>query len=144
MANAFNFTLEGGTELLRKLKNLPTDIQKRIDAEIEDSARNIEGKAIRRAAANFGGSSGLRSGIIANRDKPMTWTVYSSKDYSAYIEFGTGGLVDVPAGLETYAMQFKGKGIKQVNLPARPFFFNSYFEERPKLIAEIKKILKDV
>ena len=25
----------------------------------------------------------------------------------------------------SYASQFKGKGIKDVNLPARPFFFNA-------------------
>ena len=25
----------------------------------------------------------------------------------------------------SYAMQFKGKGIREVNLPARPFFFSS-------------------
>ena len=57
------------------------------------------------------------------------------------MEFGTGALVNVPAGLEDYAIQFKGKGIKQVNLPARPFLFNSFFEEKQSLLDNIKKVI---
>lgn len=59
--------------------------------------------------------------------------------YSPYVEFGTGGLVDVPQGLEDYATQFKGEGLKQVNLPARPYLFNSAFEETKELTERLKK-----
>ena len=46
--------------------------------------------------------------------------VYANADYAAYLEFGTGGLVDVPSGWEEVAIQFIGQGIKEVNLVARP------------------------
>jgi len=141
MAKAFTFELQGYDKLINELSKKSGELAVRVDAEIQDSAEAIRGKAVRRAVANFGGGSGLRSGIGIEPTGKLSWTVYSSKDYSAYVEFGTGALVNVPVGLETYAIQFKGKGIKQVNLPARPFFFNSYEEERKKLIETLKKVL---
>ena len=56
--------------------------------------------------------------------------VVADKKYAPYVEFGTGGKVKLDDMLElgipsSYAMQFKGKGIREVNLPARPFFFSS-------------------
>ena len=74
---------------------------------------------------------------------PNGVTIVAAKKYAAFVEFGTGALVNVPAGLEDYAIQFKGKGIKQVNLPARPFLFNSFFEEKKSLIDNIKKVLAE-
>jgi hypothetical protein len=62
----------------------------------------------------------------------------SDAEYSAYVEFGTGGLVDVPTGLEGYAMQFKGKGIRQINLAPRPFFFPAAFKHFKLLMEKIK------
>lgn len=43
--------------------------------------------------------------------------------YAPYVEFGTGSKVKVNADTKEYAMQFKGRGIKEVNLLARPYFF---------------------
>lgn len=64
--------------------------------------------------------------------------VGSPLDYAPYVEFGTGALVDVPTGLEGYAIQFKGKGIKQVNLPARPYLFNNARKNFAKLVQNLK------
>ena len=63
-----------------------------------------------------------------------TVSVVVNKKYAPYIEFGTGSTVSlddmlqlgIPSG---YAMQFKGKGIREVNLPARPFLFSSARKE---------------
>lgn len=43
--------------------------------------------------------------------------------YAPYVEFGTGSMVIVPTDLKSYAMQFKGAGIRKVNNRAQPFFF---------------------
>jgi len=141
MAKAFTFELQGYDKLVNELSKKSSELAVRVDAEIQDSVEAIRGKAVRRAVANFGGGSGLRSGIGVEKTGKLSWTVYSSKDYSAYVEFGTGAKVQIPVGLERYAEQFKGNNIKQVNLPARPFFFNSYEEERKKLIETLKKVL---
>ena len=65
------------------------------------------------------------------------------------MEFGTGRLVDLEdltdLGLPaSYAMQFKGKGIKEVNLPARPFFFSSVRIELKKLLDRLDKTIKKI
>ena len=62
--------------------------------------------------------------------KGKTVEVIAGAHYAPYVEFGTGGMVNlddmVQLGIPpSYAAQFKGKGIKEVNLPARPFFFSS-------------------
>lgn len=62
--------------------------------------------------------------------------------YAPYLEFGTGTKVDVPAGLENYAIQFKGKGIKQINITAKPFFFPAVFKNRAKFIENVKNALR--
>ena len=61
--------------------------------------------------------------------------------YAPYVEFGTGGLVNIPPGLEAYAAQFKGRGLRRVNLRARPFLFPAAESERRNYESNIKKIL---
>lgn len=67
--------------------------------------------------------------------------VYANAKYAPYLEFGTGGLVDVPEGFEDLARQFIGKGIKQINLPARPHIIPAVY--KAKAFME-KQILKDI
>ena len=43
----------------------------------------------------------------------------------------------------SYAQQFKGKGIKEVNLPARPYFFSSAREGLNDLFMRLKKQLRN-
>ena len=140
MAKAFTFQFEGLDKALSKLKDLPQDIKEEVVEEIKDTGRLVIAKAKSRAPIN---KSPLRQRTDL-RELPTGDGVelFSATDYAAFVEFGTGGLVDVPKGLESYAMQFKGKGIKQINLRPRPFFFNSFFEEKPKLLQRIKNVLK--
>ena len=74
----------------------------------------------------------------------MEYDLFVLEHYAAYVEFGTGGLVDIPKGLESYAIQFKGLGIRQVNLPARPYFFPALFSEEKKFMADLRdNLLKE-
>ena len=141
MAQPFTFTLEGADKVLAGLKSLPETLKKEIEAEIQFSSMAIERAAVMDAPADMGF---LRNGISSFKSGDLQFDVVSNANYSAYIEFGTGALVNVPAGLEAYAMQFKGRGIRQVNLPARPFLFTNYLKEKPKLIARIKNIIADL
>ena len=75
-------------------------------------------------------------------------SVYAKAHYAPYVEFGTGGLVDLndmqQLGIpESYAMQFKGEGKREVNLPARPFFFSSVRIEYKKMLERITKKIKN-
>lgn len=67
--------------------------------------------------------------------------------YAPYVEFGTGRFVDLQhlekLGIpKNYAMQFKGRGIRQVNLPARPFFFTTLRRQMKRLLKSIDKKIK--
>lgn len=94
----------------------------------------------------------LRKSIFAETNKTTKSVVIQAlAHYAPYVEFGTGGSVDltdmVELGIpESYAAQFKGKGIRQVNLPARPFFFSSarigFKNLLNRLNGEIKKAIK--
>ena len=94
----------------------------------------------------------LRKSISAETNKTTKSVVIQAlAHYAPYVEFGTGGSVDltdmVELGIpESYAAQFKGKGIREVNLPARPFFFSSarigFKNLLNRLNGEIKKAIK--
>lgn len=141
MAKGVTFKLEGIDKVLKGLDKLPTEMKKRIDGEIQASAQTIENNAKRDVPWDNGTAS---KGITAKRNKEMTWDIFSNAEYSAYLEFGTGAYVSVPQELQAYAAQFKGAGVKKVNLPARPFFFSNFYLEKPKLIQRIKDVLKDL
>lgn len=94
----------------------------------------------------------LRKSIFAETNKTTKSVVIQAlAHYAPYVEFGTGGSVDltdmVELGIpESYAAQFKGKGIREVNLPARPFFFSSarigFKNLLNRLNGEIQKAIK--
>ncbi|MNI70504.1 hypothetical protein D3C73_1263220 [compost metagenome] len=73
----------------------------------------------------------------------LNFSIEVGAKYSPYVEFGTGTEVDVPAELKDYAYQFKGKGQRTVNIPARPFFFPAYFQHRDELVKALKKMIKE-
>jgi HK97 gp10 family phage protein len=139
MSRGFFIDLEGLQPLLAKLKGMGQEVDDIVADQIEQTAFNIEYKAARRAPIDFGD---LARKISTRKVNDLNWEVVVQVNYAPYVEFGTGGLVDVPAGLEDYAMQFKGKGIKKINMRARPYFFPSYFEETRELIKTLKEELK--
>lgn len=127
--------------LLKDLAKYKVDVLQGIDAELTATAYDIEADAKLNLKAVDDGN--LRQSIAVSENKPFLKIVKSNANYSAYVEFGTGALVDVPKDLANYAMQFKGAGIKQVNLPARPFFFPAYFKNVRECYERIKVIINE-
>lgn len=63
--------------------------------------------------------------------------------YAPYMEFGTGGLVDVPAGLEEYAAKYEGTGAKQINIRPQPFLYPAWKNNTIKFLENLKKMLNN-
>lgn len=128
-----------------------------------DKMRAFESKTV----SNELGKTGLEIVRLAKRAAPVdkgalkqsistqksgkSVNVVAAANYAPYVEFGTGGSVDLTDMTQlgippSYAAQFKGKGIKDVNLPARPFFFSSarigFKNLLNRLNGEIKKAIK--
>lgn len=134
--------------LLRGLDQYSENAQKIVQAEVRDWAERTEADAKRDVPVDTGAlKNSIRSVLGANG---LTWIVKvggtNNVDYAPYIVFGTGSYVDEAFlqqyGLVTYAAQFKGAGIKQVNLPMRDFLYRNARTEFEKTFQNIKKLLQ--
>lgn len=142
MPKGFNIQSDWTTRLARRLKALGPQYGDIVAAEIADTAIRIERQAAQWAPKDYGF---LSNSIKAEKRTGMEWQVTCQVKYAAYVEFGTGTRVEIPRGLESYAKQFMApRPVKrEVNLPARPFFFPAYREGikglNERLRAEIAK-----
>lgn len=134
----FSVNLTGLKDIQDALKDIGGKLKEDVGNEINASALNIQNSAKRLAPVDLGF---LRNNIALVAQNPLTYTVEARAKYSAYIEFGTGAEVNVPAGYEDLAMMFKGKGRKTINIRPQPFLIPSFEVEVPKLIERLKKLL---
>jgi len=136
---SFGVNLSGIKEIQVALNKIDKQLTQDLSDEINSSALTIASSAKRLAPVDMGF---LRNSIgIEPSVSGLTYEVEAKAKYAAYIEFGTGGLVDVPAGYEDLAILFKGKGIRKVNIRPQAFLIPSFESEKPKLITRIKKLL---
>ena len=114
------------SKLNKKLDKLRAFESQKVSNELGKTGLEIVRLAKRAAPVDKGT---LRQSISAQKSG-KTINIVANANNSPYVEFGTGGRVDLDDMLRlgipaTYAAQFKGKGIRDVNLPPRPFFFSS-------------------
>lgn len=103
---AFGIDLSGIPRLEKKLMEIHKNVSTELAIEISASTLRIEKAAKRLAPVNLGT---LRQSIHATSKDKLTHYVEVQASYGAYVEFGTGGKVSIPAGYEEYAATFKGK-----------------------------------
>ena len=130
-------------KLNKKIANLKLYSKQGLSNEVGRTAMEIVGKAKGSAPKDTGNLAQQ----IATEPSGKGIAILSKAKYSPYVEFGTGGLVDLTdlkaLGIsEDEAMKFKGKGIKKVNLPARPFFFSSARVGFKNMLKRVEKQLK--
>lgn len=125
---------------VKQNKSFFTDFAKKYKDEYVDilteTIQNIETEAISSAPVDLGI---LRSSINGEVDG-LNGVVGTNVRYAPYMEFGTGGLVDVPAGLEDYAIKFKGAGIKEVNIPPHPYLIPAFKKHTAIMLSELEKL----
>jgi HK97 gp10 family phage protein len=143
MADQISFRIEGLDALIKRIGKLAPEIAKEVAMEVNASALAIQSKARRDVVVDNGI---LRNSIqlkeVNTGDKIM-YTVGSRLRYAPYVEFGTGGTVSVPAGYEDFAMQFKGKGLRKINLRPRPYLIPAFESEIPVLRKNIQNVIKN-
>ena len=135
------------SKLNKKLDKLRAFESQKVSNELGKTGLEIVRLAKRSSPTDKGT---LKQSISAQRSGKSI-NVIAAAHYAPYVEFGTGGRVDLDDMLRlgipaSYAQQFKGKGIRDVNLPARPFFFSSarvgFQNLLNRLNGEIKKVIK--
>ena len=134
-------------KLSKKLDKMRAFESKTVSNELGKTGLEI----VRLAKREVPAPTGTLRNSISTQKSGKSVNVVAAANYAPYVEFGTGGRVDLTdmteLGIpESYAAQFKGKGIKDVNLPARPFFFSSarigFKNLLNRLNGEIQKAIK--
>ena len=149
---SINVQVKGQKELLKKLSNISKEVDQDVNAITQIAAQDIARDAKLAAPVGTPESTGiqgyiggtLRQSITAFQVQAKTWAVAAFARYAAYVEFGTGGSVQVPSELQDLAIQFKGKGIRRINLPARPFLWPAFVRGRGRYIKDLRNLLKQV
>lgn len=103
---ASQIKIKGLNETISKLKAFGKEAEKLIDFETESTAIDIERDAKQRSPKNFGK---LQQSISHSKPKELQRKVTVNELYGAYMEFGTGKKVVVPAEFKEIANEFKGK-----------------------------------
>ena len=129
----------GFTELREKLDEMGEAIREEAGKLIFDGAHRIANLAKDNAPVDYGF---LKNLIVAERVGELGAKVESLANYSAYLEFGTGTKVDVPAELADYAIQFKGTH-DVVGINPHPFFFSSLDAIAPSIVADVEAMLQE-
>jgi len=91
---------------ISELRKFGEKAEKTINAETQAIAYQIEGDAKKLAPKNFGK---LAQSISNEKVKPALYKVTVNELYGAYMEFGTGTKVKIPAEFADMANSFKSK-----------------------------------
>lgn len=124
-------------EYKRNVEKFKRDVDKIVKDSVEEAAGYAEAEAKRNSPIEFGNHRRNIKGSTVNNG--YTARLNANADYAPYLEFGTGGLVDIPEGFEKLAATFKGKGIKKINLPARPHIIPAAYKARDFMQKQIEK-----
>ena len=139
---SIEFNKQSLNAFYKYLKDLEGDVADYVRAEIEDSILAIETDAANDVPVDTGTlKNSIQSTPIKVSKNEITGGVEVGAEYSPYVEFGTGTRVKVPSELSAFASQYKGDGIKEVNLPARPFFYPAVWKQRQELPKNIERTL---
>ena len=120
-------------------KAIFSDFKKEVQKTMENEILRTTEAVADEARTNARRDLGFLVNSITDEVDGLEGLVRVRANYSPYVEFGTGALVDVPAGLEEYAIQFKGAGIKQVNLPPRPFLYPAWKTHTIRMMERLRK-----
>ena len=132
-------SIKGLDKLFKDLSNLGGDVDKKVAIITRSNAQEIVVDARQRAPIDLGK---LRQGINSEKDKnTFNYKIFAREKYSAFLEFGTGGMVKVPNELKELAIQFKGKGVKEINLQPRPYLYPAFVKGREKYLEDLKALL---
>jgi HK97 gp10 family phage protein len=114
------------------------DLELKVKKEIERAGRLTERDAKRDAPKD---NNDLYKSILYEQTRGgLGARVSANVFYAAYQEFGTGGKVNIPAGFEKIAGEFKGKTGRQVDMKPQPYLIPNAKKNYEKMVDKIRKI----
>tara|TARA_R110000782_G_scaffold84011_1_gene164177 strand:- start:150 stop:581 length:432 start_codon:yes stop_codon:yes gene_type:complete len=132
-------TIKGLDKVYKDFAKLSQEVHKKVGIVTKANAMEISADAKKNARKDLGK---LSQGISYEKvDDKFNYKIFAREKYSAFVEFGTGGMVKVPNELKEIAIQFKGKGVKEVNLPARPFLYPAFVKGKVRFLDDLNDLL---
>ena len=128
-------------EMLNEYKKTVNEVSAMMDAEIAAHGELMATSAKNKCVVDTGR---LRNSISLKKEQFLSYELVAQANYAAYVEFGTGkGFVPNGEPWDGVASKFKGKGIKEVNLLARPYMRPSILAYMPSLTKSIENIINE-
>jgi HK97 gp10 family phage protein len=143
--------IEGLDKLVKDLEKFGKEGTKEAVTAITNSAINIELNAISKLPNEYNFIAQRIDKVFSNGGLTAKVGPQGGEDIFAYVEFGTGqnflNLVasnpqNYDSDVKDLARNFYKNGLG--TLPATPYLFPSFFEERPKLIESLKKRIEQL
>ena len=139
--------VEGLGEVINNLTRLEDQYKKGLKKAIATATLETESKAKQRAPVDTGR---LRSSISSSFKGDDTGQVSVNVSYAPYMEFGTGNNVDfsyitntaIRREAEIGASQFRGQGIRNVNIVGYKYLLSSFLEARTHFYQFINRFIK--
>jgi len=138
---AMTVKVEGVDKLMKQLMKYNDSVAKETVDTINRGMLEVANEAKRRAPVDFGR---LRSSISLTKATASdpTGVTFVGVDYAPFVEFGTKSRTEVPQGLEEYASQFRTSADGATGgVPAQPYLFPAFEQERPKMIQNLENLL---
>jgi len=132
-------TITGDKKLISALRKFGKDGVKAIEDTVKFTANDLENNAKGFAPVNKRTTGGdLRQSIAAEPIGKLLWRITAFAHYAPYMEFGTGKSVNITEVFKDQASQFKGRGIREVNLRPQPFMYPAYLIAKKNYKADLE------
>ena len=137
--------VKGLKKELAQLKKFEKEAEADVHEITADNATQIAVDAIQKAPVDLGKlRQGIKAVELGRSDYKVMTNANNIAPYSAYMEFGTGKLVQIPKEMKEIASRFKGAGIKEINLQPQPYLYPAFVKGRKQYLKDLKDLLKDL
>lgn len=141
---AAKIKIKGLNKLLKKVHHLEEAVQEDVDIIVREGVNDMNNQAIQNITSNGIVDTGfLRNSQQFVNKGERKYSLTNSAHYAPYHEFGTGGRVSVPNDWGPIAAQFKGKGLRVVNISPRPFLVPAFNLVGPRIVKDVEDAIKD-
>ncbi len=140
-------------EVQADLKDYKKEVEDAIDFAVVQTKNAIRNDAINRLRGMFGSLKHIVGGTLAGhmyteKVQDGEWLVGNDMEYAPYIEFGTGDLVftnfNFDEAARKVAAQYKGKGIRKVNIRGDSFLNWAAVNQQKKLLKRLETELNKI
>jgi len=136
--------LKGTDALFKKFKAYGKQGEKDFAEQTRNNAENIRALAVMKVPID---TTELSNNIFYEKVNRFVYKIFvnlNKAPYAPFVEFGTGGKVDIPKGWEKLAETFKGDNIKKIDLKARPYLYPAFRDGSVQYLKDLKSVLKQL